>query len=61
VTAVARVTVAAVLVCAAALVMLWAGTRPSGAAEVVRLVVMAAAVGAVAAGLCALPKGDGDG
>jgi len=61
-TAIARVTVAAVLVFAAALVMLWAGTGPSEASGMVRLAVMAAAVGAVVLALSALqPKGDGDG
>jgi len=60
--AVVRVAVSAVLVCAAALVMLWAGTRPSEASGMVRLVVMAVAVGAVVLALSALqPKGDGDG
>jgi hypothetical protein len=61
-TAIARVTAAAVLLIAAALVMLWAGTGPSGASGMVRLAVMAAAVGAVVLALSALqPKGDGDG
>ncbi|HXJ25625.1 MAG TPA: hypothetical protein VNH17_07990 [Streptosporangiaceae bacterium] len=61
-TAIARVTTAAVLVLAAALVMLWAGTGPSGTSGMVRLVVMAAAVGAMVLALSALqPKGDGDG
>jgi hypothetical protein len=61
-TAVARVTAAAVLLIAAALVMLWAGTGPSEASGMVRLAVMAAAVGAVVLALSALqPKGDGDG
>jgi hypothetical protein len=60
VTAIARVTAAAVLVLAAALVMLWAGTGPSDASGVVRLAVMAVAVGAVVLALSALqPKGDG--
>ena len=60
-TAAVRVIVAAVLVLAAALVMLWAGTGPSGLAGTVRLVVMAAAVVAVVLALSALrPKGDGD-
>jgi hypothetical protein len=54
VTAVARVAVAAVLVLAAALVMLWAGTGPAGASGMVRLAVMAAAVGAVVLALSAL-------
>jgi hypothetical protein len=53
-TAVARVAVAAVLVSAAALVMLWAGTGPPGASGMVRLAVMAAAVGAVVLALSAL-------
>jgi hypothetical protein len=61
VTAVARVAAAAVLVLAAALVMLWAGTGPSGLAAVVRLLVMVAAVAAVVLALSALqPKGDGN-
>jgi hypothetical protein len=57
-TAVARVAAAVVLVLAAALVMLWAGTRPSGFAGVVRVAVMAAAVGAAVLAWFALqPKG----
>ena len=60
-TAISRVTAAAVLVVAAALVMLWAGTGPSDASGMVRLAVMAAAVGAAVLALSALqPKGDGD-
>jgi hypothetical protein len=61
VTAAARVAVAAVLVLAGSLAMLWAGTGPTGPAGTVRLVVMAAAVAAVVLALSALqPKGDGD-
>ena len=57
-----RVVLAAVLNLGASLVMLWAGTGPSGPAGMVRVLVMAAAVGAAVLALSALqPKGDGDG
>jgi hypothetical protein len=60
VTAAARVALAAVLVLAGSLAMLWAGTGPPGLAETVRLLVMAAAVAAAGLALSALqPKGDG--
>ena len=54
-TAVVRVAAGAVLVLAAALVMLWAGTRPSELAGMARLVVMAAAVAGAVLALSALP------
>jgi hypothetical protein len=54
-TAAARVAVAAVLVLAGSLAMLWAGTRPLELlAGTVRLLVMAAAVAAVVLALSAL-------
>ncbi len=56
----ARVAVAAVLVIAGGLVMLWAGTGPGGPAGTVRLLVMAAAVGAVVLALSALLPPEGD-
>jgi predicted acyltransferase len=54
VTAAARVAVAAVLVLAGSLAMLWAGTGPGGPAGMVRLLVMAAAVAAAGLALSAL-------